>query len=279
MLNQDCQRCRKPAVVTKKTVFSVTEVQDQEHQRDAEKEEKQAAKLQARAKKILADKALPKKGAGKEDVAKKEDQNGQNQGKKDEWKYGSEYSSGKNNDGNNIKSGSGIAGDEKTAAGSANKKANIAQKNASKSTTASSAMEPDTPDPRTDERPPWAPTGNNDQGFFKTYAFSEEDPAVVSHPDTIKLDQKTFENRRIPISQIRFSQACISSAFQDGRTLEEMVSQIKTADDIDLLLRGTEMKCVQHEKDIYSVDNRRLYCVKEASRKAGFGNSKINVKW
>eukprot|EP00929_Paragymnodinium_shiwhaense_P081351 TRINITY_DN42546_c0_g2_i1.p1 TRINITY_DN42546_c0_g2~~TRINITY_DN42546_c0_g2_i1.p1 ORF type:complete len:446 (+),score=53.35 TRINITY_DN42546_c0_g2_i1:371-1708(+) len=85
-----------------------------------------------------------------------------------------------------------------------------------------------------------------------------------------------YSEERVTLGNLRFSQHTISNGFQDGRSLQELIDAFKTAGSIDAVLckRSIIIKVVRCDGLLWSMDNRRLYCAKQAFDV----NMELNVK-
>lgn len=72
---------------------------------------------------------------------------------------------------------------------------------------------------------------------------------------------KEQSRKTLSVAEIKYTQSSVGARFQDGRPLRETIQQIR---------RGKEgfpyIRVVEYENEYYSLDNRRLHCLKEAYR-------------
>lgn len=68
--------------------------------------------------------------------------------------------------------------------------------------------------------------------------------------------------QQVPLHSIRFSQSSIASTFQNGRSVEETVQQLRSGTlHVEAL---PTIRVVEHMNLLWSLDNRRLHCMKKA---------------
>jgi len=82
--------------------------------------------------------------------------------------------------------------------------------------------------------------------------------------------------QRVPLHSIRFSQSSIASAFQNGRSVQETVQQLQCGD-----LRIEDLptiRVVEHMSLLWSLDNRRLHCMKKAFPERKHPHKLVNVQ-
>lgn len=75
----------------------------------------------------------------------------------------------------------------------------------------------------------------------------------------IAMTRGDSRRARLLVNEIKYTQSSVGARFQDGRPLRETIRQIR---------QGKEgfpnIRVVESENEYYSLDNRRLHCLKEA---------------
>ena len=89
--------------------------------------------------------------------------------------------------------------------------------------------------------------------------------------------RRLFETRRrrLLLHTIRFTQNSIAAHFRDGRTLQETVDKLRKGMCADEL---PPMRVVEYMDMAWSLDNRRLSCLKEAFPERRFADKTVLVQ-
>eukprot|EP00933_Yihiella_yeosuensis_P032668 TRINITY_DN2628_c1_g1_i1.p1 TRINITY_DN2628_c1_g1~~TRINITY_DN2628_c1_g1_i1.p1 ORF type:complete len:1082 (+),score=226.59 TRINITY_DN2628_c1_g1_i1:42-3287(+) len=89
-----------------------------------------------------------------------------------------------------------------------------------------------------------------------------QEQILSSSPSAELLGQQRSGPAKVPLNQLRYSQDSHSATFRDGRPLEETIAQLK---DGSLAAKGLpQLRIVEMLGSKFSLDNRRLRCLKEA---------------
>ena len=96
---------------------------------------------------------------------------------------------------------------------------------------------------------------------FNTYFVGDEAVLVHNYPSDAGDDIRQATTNVDP-QDIRFSQDSISSRFKNGNTVSETIDNLKTGE-----LTANDfpnIRVVERDGKLYTLDNRRLYCFQEA---------------
>mmetsp|Transcript_14643 Transcript_14643/g.30436 ORF Transcript_14643/g.30436 Transcript_14643/m.30436 type:complete len:174 (+) Transcript_14643:278-799(+) len=100
-------------------------------------------------------------------------------------------------------------------------------------------------------------------------------PQIASTTTTTQRRLFNVPERRLLLHTIRFTQNSVASHFRDGRSLQETVNLLRSGMAVDDLPAIRVVECMNH---FWSLDNRRLSCMKEAFPERRHADKTIPVK-
>jgi len=100
-------------------------------------------------------------------------------------------------------------------------------------------------------------------------------PQIASTTTTTQRRLFNVPERRLLLHTIRFTQNSVASHFRDGRSLQETVNLLRSGMAVDDLPAIRVVECMNH---LWSLDNRRLSCMKEAFPERRHADKTIPVK-
>eukprot|EP00931_Biecheleriopsis_adriatica_P022490 TRINITY_DN14437_c0_g1_i1.p1 TRINITY_DN14437_c0_g1~~TRINITY_DN14437_c0_g1_i1.p1 ORF type:complete len:314 (-),score=38.47 TRINITY_DN14437_c0_g1_i1:21-962(-) len=110
-------------------------------------------------------------------------------------------------------------------------------------------------------RPPRSPPPGH--GHECRYKSRSKIPAAIRR--LMESDMVTASGRleMHKVDNVLYSQSGCSRNFRDGRSLEDLISELNRGEHDPLTTDFLTLNCVRISEKIYSYDNRRLYCLKQ----------------
>ena len=114
------------------------------------------------------------------------------------------------------------------------------------------------------------------------FAYEFLDELSKTEEEGINAGNQTFEKQQkneVPlwpsepsrierkVDEIEYTQAWISSQFKDGKQFEDLMNDLDNGNVDPCVHPSMCLDVVEHEGIYYSIDNRRLYCLKEHQKK------------
>ena len=96
---------------------------------------------------------------------------------------------------------------------------------------------------------------------YNTYFVGDNAVLVHNYPGS-DIDDNIRQSTNVDPQDIRFSQDSISSRFKNGNSVSDTIDKLKTG---ELTAKDfPNIRVVKRDGKLYTLDNRRLYCFKEA---------------
>ncbi|CAE8627428.1 unnamed protein product [Polarella glacialis] len=96
-------------------------------------------------------------------------------------------------------------------------------------------------------------------------------PAISRTPDAASSTDRIFWERVVDVSELRYCQRSIKKLFKDGRSLNTLVTQLKSGEVDPMTADFLKLTVMERPErgggsSFFSKDNRRLWCLKELQR-------------